>query len=72
MTAVVVQLVLLGAVVAVAIVGYFVWDRRYHGAEQGTFQPTGEVFTDPTTGQRMRVYEDSKTGARQYRSEPES
>ncbi len=65
----VVQLVLLAAVIVFAIAGYFIWDHRYRGAEGGTFKPTAEVFTDPTTGQRIRVYEDPKTGKRQYRNE---
>lgn len=64
-----VQLILLAAVIVFAIAGYFIWDRRYRGAAGGTFNPTGEVFTDPTTGRRVRVYEDPKTGKRQYRDE---
>ena len=32
------------------------------------FEPTGEKFIDPGTGQLMEVYYDSKTGAREYRS----
>lgn len=63
-------LVLLVIVIAFAIAGYFLWDRRYRGAEGGTFKPTAEVFTDPTTGRRTRVYEDPRTGKRQYRDEP--
>jgi hypothetical protein len=57
-------------VLVFAIVGYFVWDRRYRGHKEGLFKPTGEVFKDPTTGKMTRVYEDSETGARQYREEP--
>jgi hypothetical protein len=64
-----VQLVIALLVVGLAIVSYFVWDRRYRGDAQGTFQPTGEVFKDPTTGKLTRVYEDPKTGRRQYRDE---
>jgi hypothetical protein len=56
-----IQLVLLVVVIVFAIAGYFIWDRRYRGAEDGTFKPTAEVFIDPTTGQRMRVYEDPRT-----------
>ena len=60
-----------GAIVIVfAIVGYFIWDRRYRGETSGAFKPTGEVFRDPTTGKMTRVYEDPKTGRRQYRDEP--
>jgi hypothetical protein len=64
------QAVIALLVLIFAIVGYFVWDRRYRGAKQGTFRPTDEVFKDPTTGKWTRVYEDPSTGARQYREEP--
>jgi len=64
------QLVIAALVMIFAIVGYFVWDRRYRGANQGTFQATDEVFKDPTTGKWTRVYEDPSTGQRQYRDEP--
>ena len=64
-----VQLVIALLVVGLAIVSYFVWDKRYRGDAQGAFQPTGEVFKDPTTGKLTRVYEDPKTGSRQYRDE---
>ena len=63
------QLVGLVVIIVFAVIGYFVWDRRYHGAKQGIFKPTGEVFKDPTTGKMTRVYEDSEPGARQYREE---
>jgi hypothetical protein len=64
-----VQLVSLVVVVIFAIVGYFVWDRRYRGDSQGNFKPTNEVFKDPATGRLTRVYEDPSTGKRQYREE---
>jgi hypothetical protein len=63
------QLVVLVCVLVIAIVGYFVWDRRYRGAKDGNFKPTNEVFKDPTTGKLTRVYEDPSTGKRQYREE---
>ena len=63
------QLVILGIVILFAIVGYFIWDRRYRGQTQGIFKPTNEVFKDPTTGKTTRVYEDPETGRRQYREE---
>lgn len=59
-------------VLAFAVVGYFVWDRRYRGDDKGSFKPTGEVFKDPTSGKMTRVYEDPATGRRQYREEPPS
>lgn len=64
------QLVILAIVIVFAIVGYFVWDRRYRGREGGSFKATGEVFRDPTSGKMTRVYEDPTTGQRQYREEP--
>jgi hypothetical protein len=64
------QLVVLVVVVIFAIVGYFVWDRRYRGVKEGVFNRTDEVFVDPTSGKRTRVYEDPETGRRQYREEP--
>jgi hypothetical protein len=63
------QLIALVIVVVFAVVGWFVWDRRYRGHSEGIFKPTDEVFKDPTTGKLTRVYEDSETGARQYRDE---
>ena len=64
------QLVIFVILVVFAIVGYFVWDRRYRGGQEGSFKPTGEVFRDPTSGKMTRVYEDPSTGKRQYRDEP--
>jgi hypothetical protein len=66
---VVVDLVGLVLVAIFAVVGYFLWDRRYRGHAQGSFRPTAEVFKDPTTGKLTRVYEDPSTGQRQYREE---
>ena len=63
------QLAIFGILVVFAIIGYFVWDRRYRGDSQGSFKPTGEVFKDPTSGKMTRVYEDPSTGRCQYREE---
>ncbi len=63
------QLAIYAAIIVFAVVGYFVWDRRYRGNKEGIFKPTGEVFRDPTTGKLTRVYEDPETGRRQYREE---
>ncbi len=65
------QLIFTVAVIVFAIAGYFIWDRRYRGAKDGAFRATAEVFKDPTTGKLTRVYEDPKTGTRQYREEPD-
>ncbi|HVS49316.1 MAG TPA: hypothetical protein VHJ99_10470 [Candidatus Dormibacteraeota bacterium] len=64
------QFVVLVFVIVFAVAGYFIWDRRYRGENQGNFKPTNEVFKDPTTGKLTRVYEDPATGKRQYREEP--
>ena len=63
------QLIIVALVIIFAIVGYYIWDRRYRGENQGDFKPTNEVFKDPTTGKLTRVYEDPSTGKRQYREE---
>jgi hypothetical protein len=63
------QLVILVCLIVFAVIGYFVWDRRYRGDAQGNFKPTNEVFKDPTSGKLTRVYEDPATGKRQYREE---
>ncbi len=63
------QLAVWVAIAVFAVVGYFVWDRRYRGHKEGLFKPTGEVFKDPTSGKITRVFEDPETGARQYREE---
>jgi hypothetical protein len=43
------------------------------GGESGPldsrFRPTDEVFVDPTSNRRMRVYVDSRTGERRYVAE---
>ncbi len=36
---------------------------------EGRFQRTGEVFIDPTSGHRMRVWLDPGSGERRYRAE---
>jgi hypothetical protein len=63
------QLTMAVVVIVFAIVGYFIWDRRYSGEKDGIFKPTNEVFKDPTTGKLTRVYEDPETGKRQYKEE---
>ena len=63
------QLFIYAGVIIFAIVGYFIWDRRYRGEKVGNFKPTNEVFKDPTTGKLTRVYEDPATGKRQYKEE---
>jgi hypothetical protein len=39
------------------------------GALESRFRPTEEVFIDPTSQRRMRVYSDPRTGERRYVAE---
>jgi hypothetical protein len=67
----VVEWVILAVVVFGIIVALFGWDR-YRGSQKspgGTSQPTNEVFIDPTSGQRMRVWYNQATGRREYHPE---
>ena len=70
MNAILLDVVGLVIVVVFAVVGYFIWDKRYRGHGGGGLKPTGEVFRDPTSGKITRVYEDPATGRREYRDEP--
>jgi hypothetical protein len=63
------NLVILVVVLVFAVIGYFIWDRRYRGGGAGSFKPTDEVFKDPTSGKLTRVFEDPATGKREYREE---
>ena len=69
----VVEWVVLAVVVAGIVIALFGWDR-YRGKRKGAgdgsaSQPTSEVFIDPATGRRMRVWYDPSTGEREYRPE---
>ncbi|MGA3183219.1 MAG: hypothetical protein ABSE52_01280 [Candidatus Dormibacteria bacterium] len=73
---VLVELVLGFAVLALIIVGAAVgWERYRGGGARGRgpgvmgAQPTAEIFIDPETGRRMRVWFDPQTGRRDYRPE---
>ena len=64
-------------VIAVVIVGIviaaFGWDRyrgnRKRSVDDSAAHPTGEVFIDPGSGHRMRVWYDPATGQGDYRPE---
>jgi hypothetical protein len=68
-----VEWVIVAVVVVGVVVALFGWDRyrggKKHGAGPGTFEPTGEVFIDPATGRRTRVWYNAATGEREYRPE---
>jgi ABC-2 type transport system ATP-binding protein len=64
------------AVVVGVVVAVFGWDR-YRGDRKAASGgsgtgPTDEVFIDPASGRRMRVWQDSRTGRREYRHEDPS
>ena len=63
--------VVIAVVVGGAVIAFFGWDRyrgaRKRGEDGAGAQPTSEVFLDPATGQRMRVWYNAKTGEREYR-----
>jgi hypothetical protein len=67
-----VEIVILVVVVAGIVIAILGWDR-YRGSRNNpstsAIQPTGEVFIDPETGGRMRVWYDATTGQREYRPE---
>ena len=68
------MLLVIVAVVVLAgiVIALFGWDR-YRGSREvavdGSAQPTAEVFVDPETGRRMRVWYDRDSGRREYRPE---
>jgi hypothetical protein len=55
------------------VVALFGWDRyrggKKNAAQNSAAMPTTEVFLDPETGRRMRVWYDSQSGKREYRPE---
>jgi hypothetical protein len=69
----IVDWVIIAVVVVGIVIAIFGWDRyrddRKNAADGGASQPTSEVFTDPDTGRRMRVWYDPSTGHREYRAE---
>jgi hypothetical protein len=67
----VVDVVILVIVLVGTVIAIFGWDR-YRGNRKttsSTAQPTSELFVDPETGKRMRVWYDQATGQREYRPE---
>jgi hypothetical protein len=65
--------VILAVVVVGVVIALFGWDRyrgsRNTASNSGAARPTDEVFNDPETGRRMRVWYDPSTGKRDYRPE---
>jgi hypothetical protein len=70
-------LVIYLAINGLLIVGGILFERSGYSSRinrtQGKWQPTGERFNDPTTGQIMEVYYNPQTGERDYReSDPQT
>jgi hypothetical protein len=69
----VLEWVIVAIVVVGIVVALFGWDRyrgsRKSGSGTNAAQPTDEVFVDPQSGKRMRVWYNPATGQREYRPE---
>ncbi len=67
----VVELVILVVVILGVVIAILGRDRyrgnRNRVRDDSVAKPTDEVFLDPNTGQRMRVWYDASTGEREYR-----
>jgi hypothetical protein len=65
--------IILAVVVVGIIIALFGWDRyrdnKKSAGESIGSQPTNEVFVDPNTGRRTRVWYNATTGEREYRAE---
>ena len=69
-----VELLVILALVILIVLGAVIGWERYGGGGAGRpvargARPTTEVFIDPETGQRMRVWFDDRTGQREYHPE---
>lgn len=66
-----IALVIYLAINGLIIVGAILFERSSYrskaGRTQGNWQPTGERFNDPTSGQIVEVYYNPQTGERDYR-----
>ncbi|HEY8910227.1 MAG TPA: hypothetical protein VIM51_08105 [Desulfosporosinus sp.] len=70
-TAVVINVLMYGGLLIIALFSWFIWDKRYR-RNHGTDIPKGyiatdEVFIDPVNGKKLRVYYNPQTGTRFYR-----
>jgi len=72
-----IALVIYLAINGLIIAGGILFERSSYRSNadrtQGTWQPTGERFNDPTSGQIVEVYYNPQTGERDYReSDPKT
>jgi hypothetical protein len=69
----VVECVVLAVVIAGIVIALLGWDRyrghRNIAGDDSTSQATTEVFINPETGRRMRIWYGPSTGGRDYRPE---
>lgn len=68
MGSIIVGLVVLAVVVAGGVAAILGWDR-YRASHTEQMAPTDEVFIDPASGRRIRVWYNARTGERDYRPE---
>jgi hypothetical protein len=66
-TALVIYLAINGLLIAGGILFERSGYRSQVNSTRGKWQPTGERFNDPTTGQVVEVYYNPQTGERDYR-----
>ncbi len=66
---VIIVIVIVGVVTALFGLDRYRGSRKGAAAGPGAAQPTGEVFIDPETGGKMRVWYDRLSGQREYRPE---
>ncbi len=66
-TALVIYLAINGLIITGGILFERSGYRSNADGMQGKWQPTGERFNDPTTGQVVEVYYNPQTGERDYR-----
>lgn len=64
------NLLIYGGLIIIALLSWFIWDKRYR-KNQGTNIPKGyvatdEVFIDPLSGKKLKVYYNPQTGDRFY------
>jgi hypothetical protein len=62
------QLLVVGAIVSIGVVVER-WRYRNQARPDADWEATSERFVDPSTGKRVRVEYDSKSGSRRYVSD---
>lgn len=65
-----INLLIYGGLILIALLSWFLWDKRYR-KNHGSGVPAGyvvtkEVFIDPVSGKKLKVYYNPQTGNRFY------